>query len=236
MSSTRILLDVANPPPSPRRRRGSHRGRSRWSIGALSTVLLLLVLVLIVVALAQNGVINKIGYGPLSIDFGHNKTPSSAPSTVQPPKTSSPAAAPANNFRFTNLLANGVTPEPCAFTVKGRGVVPHGQALVVSNQEEGTGNGVDPLLHYGPATTKPDSDLWFANVQIGVDRTKPWTRYALTAWLMNATWGRSQPVVAIQAEGSSLSWRRSSANTSLGFLNPSIARGRSFSSSAMAHR
>ncbi|SRR6266487_923736 len=48
--------------------------------------------------------------------------------------------------------------------------------------------------------------------------------------------GRSQPVVAIQAGGSSLSWRRSSANTSLGFLNPSIARGRSLSSSAMAHR
>lgn len=55
-------------------------------------------------------------------------------------------------------------------------------------------------------------------------------------WLLSdTTRGWSQPVEAIELKLSpGLSARRSSANTSAGVLNPSIARGRSFISSATA--
>src|SRR5487761_852402 len=67
------------------------------------------------------------------------------------------------------------------------------------------------------------------------NRSRPFAHYMHPHSTRRGYTRRSQAVEAIQAGGISASCSISSVNTSLGFLNPSIARGRSLSESAMAH-
>jgi hypothetical protein len=91
-------------------------------------------------------------------------------------------------FAFTNLSSDGATPESCAFTAKGEGTPPPGRVIVVSNQVQGVGDNIDHLLHFGRANKMPNTNNWYADVQIGISSTKPGTTYTLTAWLADAHW------------------------------------------------
>src|ERR1035441_6831190 len=59
---------------------------------------------------------------------------------------------------FTDPQPNEVSQERCVFSVSGRGTPRAGQVLVLSNQVQGTGDNVDPLLHLVVATMKPGTD------------------------------------------------------------------------------
>jgi hypothetical protein len=87
---------------------------------------------------------------------------------------------------FTNPVPGTVAEEPCSFTVTGRGAPPSGQALVIGNQQQGTGNNVDSTQNFAVIKTGPDT--WQVNVQIGNSGTPGGTTYALTAWLADADW------------------------------------------------
>lgn len=91
-------------------------------------------------------------------------------------------------IKFTNPQSGEPTRERCTFTVSGRGVPSAGKVLVLSIQEHGVGNNVDPLVHLVKATTKPDADQWSSVVVIGNATTKPGTPFALDAWLIDANW------------------------------------------------
>jgi hypothetical protein len=91
-------------------------------------------------------------------------------------------------YIFTGLSHEGATPEPCTFTANGQGTAPAGQVLIVSDQEQGTGDNIDSLLHFGTVTMKPGTDLWYTHVQSGISTTPPGTPYTLTAWLVSADW------------------------------------------------
>lgn len=91
-------------------------------------------------------------------------------------------------FAFTDPSPDNVTPEPCVFTASGRIIPPAGQALIISDRVQGVGNSIDPLLHFGIATIKPNTDQWYAEVQIGISRTSAGTPYTLTAWLVSSDW------------------------------------------------
>jgi hypothetical protein len=87
---------------------------------------------------------------------------------------------------ITNPRPDAVTQVPCVFTVTGRGSPPAGQALVFSNQQQGTGGNVDSTMYFAIATI--DSDTWHVVAQVGVDSTPAGTPFTLTAWLVNADW------------------------------------------------
>jgi len=90
-------------------------------------------------------------------------------------------------YTFTDPPSDTVTPEACAFYAKGLGKPPAGQVVVVSNQDQEVGDNSDPLLHFGPAKLWPNTDKWYAHVQIGVETTEARTPYKLTAWLVDAS-------------------------------------------------
>jgi len=75
---------------------------------------------------------------------------------------------------------------PCVYTVTGHGSPPTGQALVLSNQQQGTGSNVDSTLYFAAAKTNPDT--WNVVVQLGKDSTPAGTLFTLTTWLVDADW------------------------------------------------
>jgi hypothetical protein len=91
---------------------------------------------------------------------------------------------------FMDPSSNGVTPEPCVFTVSGQGTPPAGQVLLLSNQMQGTSDKVDPYLHFVRATMKPNTATWYADMVIGLSSTKGGTPYTLTTWLANGDWAK----------------------------------------------
>jgi len=95
-------------------------------------------------------------------------------------------AWPRPTYTFTVPSPDEITTEPCAFRAIVQGKPPTGQIIVVSNQDQDIGDNSDPLLHFGPATQWPNTDKWYAHVQIGDPETKAGTPYTLTAWLMDA--------------------------------------------------
>jgi hypothetical protein len=91
-------------------------------------------------------------------------------------------------YTFTDPSPDGVTQKSCAFTATGQGRPPTGQFIVVSNQVDDVGDNVDPFLHFGEATLMPNTNKWYADIQIGIKDTSPGTLYKLTAWLVSVDW------------------------------------------------
>jgi len=87
---------------------------------------------------------------------------------------------------FTNPSPNAITPVGCVLTVSGRGSPPTGQALVISNQQQGTDSNVDSTDYFAAATIS--GNTWQAVSQVGGNSTPPGTPFTLTAWLVNAGW------------------------------------------------
>lgn len=87
---------------------------------------------------------------------------------------------------FTNPSPNKVPAVPCVYTVTGRGSPPSGQALVLSNQQQGAGSNADSTMYF--AVAKINSGMWNAVLQMGKDSTPGGTRFTLTTWLVNADW------------------------------------------------
>ena len=87
---------------------------------------------------------------------------------------------------FTDPTPDMVASEGCVFTVSGTGSPPAGQALALSNEQQGTGSSVDPTMYFAVATV--DGDTWQAVSQVGSDSTPAGTPFMLTAWLVNADW------------------------------------------------
>jgi hypothetical protein len=78
------------------------------------------------------------------------------------------------------------TSEGCVITVSGHGSPPAGQALVLSNQQQGTGSSVDSTMYFAVATIS--GDTWQVVSQLGDNSTPAGAPYTLTAWLVNADW------------------------------------------------
>jgi hypothetical protein len=93
-----------------------------------------------------------------------------------------------SDINFTDPVPDVTSQKPCVFNTSGRGVPPSGQALVLSDQMQGAGPGVDPWLHLVLATIKGGTDQWSAVMVIGNTATKPGTAFTLTAWSVNAEW------------------------------------------------
>jgi hypothetical protein len=93
---------------------------------------------------------------------------------------------PHESYTFTNLSPDEVTAEPCVFTAIGQGKPAAGQLIVVSNQVQAVGDNIDPLLHFVQANPMPNTDKWYADVQIGIRSTSAATSYTLTAWLVDS--------------------------------------------------
>ena len=79
------------------------------------------------------------------------------------------------------------SPKPCHITIKGTGSAPSGQAILVSNQEQGTGTRVDHHLYFAQPTVSAE-DEWFVYEQLGLDKTAPGTPYTITVWLADDAW------------------------------------------------
>jgi hypothetical protein len=90
------------------------------------------------------------------------------------------------DIAFTNPSPDAVTSEGCVVTVSGHGSPPAGQALVLSNQQQGTGNSVDSTMYFAIATI--NGDTWQAVSWLGSGSTPAGTPFTLTAWLVNADW------------------------------------------------
>jgi hypothetical protein len=91
-----------------------------------------------------------------------------------------------SDITLTNPLPGTIPVEPCNITVTGRGTAPAGQAIVVSNQEQGTGNHVDPNLYFAMAHV--GSREWSTAEQLGTSRIAAGTPYTVTVWLVDADW------------------------------------------------
>lgn len=91
-----------------------------------------------------------------------------------------------SSIAFTDPSPGQVTPESCSFSVAIHGAPPSGEALVVSDQQQGTTANVDPTLNFTAVRGGPDN--WHAVVQIGNSGTGGGTTYGLTIWQANADW------------------------------------------------
>ncbi len=91
-----------------------------------------------------------------------------------------------SDIAFTNPVPGTISGEPCNITITGRGTAPAGQVIVVSHQEKGTGNDVDPNLYF--ATVHVDSGEWSAHEQLGTSSTTAGTPYTVTVWFMDGGW------------------------------------------------
>ena len=90
------------------------------------------------------------------------------------------------DIAFTNPQPGEITKVSCNVPIAGRGTAPTGQTIVVSNQEQGTGDKIDPNLYFAAADV--GSSRWSVDEQLGTSNTGPGTAYKVTVWLVDTKW------------------------------------------------
>ena len=90
------------------------------------------------------------------------------------------------DIAFTNPQPGEITKVSCNVPIAGRGTAPTGQTIVVSNQEQGTGNKIDPNLYFAAADV--GSSRWSVDERLGTSNTAPGTAYKVTVWLVDTNW------------------------------------------------
>jgi hypothetical protein len=90
------------------------------------------------------------------------------------------------DIAFTNPEPGKITMVACNVPIAGRGTAPAGQVIVVSNQEQGTGDNIDPNLYFAKADE--GSSGWSVDERIGTSKTGAGTPYTVTVWLVDNKW------------------------------------------------
>ena len=90
------------------------------------------------------------------------------------------------DIAFTNPQPDQITKVSCNVQIAGHGTAPAGQVIVVSNQEQGTGDNIDPNVYFAKANV--GSSGWSVDEQLGNSTTAEGTPYRVTVWLVDNKW------------------------------------------------